>query len=80
MLWKGIWLHFFMNQGRLRKLDFPKKDILETYYNFFARKTHYSQFLTSCNACNACAVQIKHGINKLLKKTVLEHMGYWQIG
>ena len=27
---------------------------------------------------NACAIQINLGTNYLLKKTVLEKMGYWQ--
>ena len=40
-------------------------------------KTFFSAWETfTCP--NACAIQINIGINELLKKTVLENMGYWQ--
>ena len=61
-----------------RKVDFAKNGNLEKIFfcanNFFLSFGHIFTFP------NACAIQTNLGTKELLRKTVLENMGYWQNG
>ena len=57
---------FFEKAGFRQKVKFRKKIIFSILEIF--------------TFPNACAIQTNLGIKKLLEKTVLENMGYWQNG
>ena len=67
---------FYMGQELLRKLDFVKNGILEKYDHFLQRNPFLK--LETFTFSDACAIQPNLRTNELLKKIVLENMGYWQ--
>ena len=64
---------FFEKTGFRQKLKFRK--------NFFcAKKLIFLSFGDIFTFPNSCAIQTNLGTKELLKKTVLENMGYWHNG
>ena len=66
----------YMGQEILRKLDFAKNGILEKYDHFLQRNPFL--MLETFIFSDACAIEPNLRTNELLKKIVLENMGYWQ--
>ena len=69
-----------MGQDFLRKLDFAKTEIQKKLTIFCANKLNFLSFGDIFTFNNSCAIQANLGTKELLKKTVLENMGYWQNG
>ena len=64
-----------MGQGRLRKLDFAKKVILEKCNLFLQEKPISRSFGEKFAFANASAVQTKHGSKNLLNKKCVSEYG-----
>ena len=65
---------FFEKNGFRQKRKFRKK------ISFSAKKIIYLSFGDIFTFPNSCAIQTNLGTEELLKKIVLENMGYWQNG
>ena len=57
-----------MDQGRLKKVDFAKKVILEKYNHFWLENPIFCSFGAIFTSTNACAVETKHGTKNLSNK------------
>ena len=75
---EGLRVDFLYGSRNFEKTGFCKKRILEKITIFAKQPDIFLSF--GDTFYNAYAVRIKHCTNKLLNKTVLENMGYWQNG
>ena len=65
---------FFEKTGFRQKLKFKKNN------KFLCKKLIFLSFGDIFTFPNSCAIQTNLGTEELLKKIVLENMGYWQNG